>query len=123
MRRGRSLRYSASDLIEDLHDDRPPHEVRAILYRLYRTRELRLWHSQCYVGTGKHLTRTLMARDPLFAETLDSVMIADHLRRLGVEQIEHLVGLLDTLSGQLFEGYRQDAPAEMRAKARWYQQA
>jgi hypothetical protein len=120
----KALRYSASELIEDLRDDRPPHEVRAILYRLYSTlAELRLRQSQCYVGTGKHLARALMARDPPFAETLDAVMITGHLRRLDVEQIEQLVGLLDTLGGQLFDGYQQDAPAEMRAKARWHEQA
>lgn len=118
--KSKALRYAASELIEDLRDDRTPHEVRAILYGLYETLgELRLRKSRSYIGTGKHLARMLRACDPAFAETLDGVMIAAHAGGLRGEHVAQLVALLDTLGGQLFDGYRQDAPAEMREKARW----
>jgi hypothetical protein len=117
----KALRYAASELIEDLRDKRPPHEVRAILYSLYNSlSELRLRQSRSYIATGKHLARALWACDPSFAETLDRVMVAGHAARIGCEQIAQLVALLDTLGGQLFDGYRQDAPAEMREKTRWH---
>jgi hypothetical protein len=116
----KTLRYSASELIEDLRDDRPPQEVRAILYGLYGALgELRLRQSRSYIGTGKRLARMLRACDPAFAETLDGVMIAGHAGRFRDEHVAQLVALLDTLGGQLFDGYRQDAPVEMREKARW----
>jgi hypothetical protein len=116
----KALRYGASELIEDLRDDRPPQEVRAILYRLYDALgELRLRQSRSYIATGKHLARALRACDPAFAETLDGIMIAGHAGGLRSEHVARLVALLDTLGGQLFDEYRQDAPAEMREKARW----
>jgi hypothetical protein len=118
--KSKALRYSVSELIEDLRDDRTPPEVRAILYRLYETLgELRLRQSRAYIGTGKHLAQMLRACDPAFAETLDGIMIAGHAGRFSSEHLGLLVALLDTLGGQLFDGYRQDAPAEMREKVRW----
>lgn len=115
------LRYFVTDLIEDLRGQPPRQELCSILYILYQTiGELRLRQANMYVGTlGKHLARSLRACDPSFAGQLDDVMRAAHTGEFGENHIALVAALLETLGGRLFEGYHQDAPADVRTDVRW----
>jgi predicted nucleotidyltransferase len=116
------LRYAVSDLIDDLRGNPPPQELRAIMCALYPTiAELRLRRANVFVsGTGKHLARSLLACDAGFFARLDRVMRAAHSDGFGLSHIEELAGLLDALGGRLFDGYRQEAAADVRTEAKWY---
>ena len=116
-----ALRYAVSDLIDDLKDDRPANEQRSILYALYPILgELRVRLTGQFFGTGKQLARKLMNCDPIFLEKLDAVIAKSHTERLSLHDIESLLSLIRPLGGYLFEGYKQLAPSEMRAKATWF---
>ncbi|MGB9151832.1 MAG: nucleotidyltransferase domain-containing protein [Alphaproteobacteria bacterium] len=115
-----ALRYSVSDLIDDLKDDRPVNEVRSILYSLYHViGELHLRLSGQFLATGKHLARKLKDCDPAFSAKLDAIMTRAHTDKISDQDIEALLSLLQPLGGNLFDGYKQTAPSEKRAAAKW----
>jgi hypothetical protein len=114
------MRYAVGDLIDDLKDDRPLREKLSILYDFYQTiGELRLRLSGQFVGMGKHLARKLQACDPVFAQQLETVMTKAHMSDISAADIEILSSLLQTCGGSIFDGYKQDAPPEMRATPKW----
>jgi hypothetical protein len=117
-----TVRYFASDLIDDLKDPRPVAEQRAIMYALYpRLAELRLRTASAVVpSAGKHLARKLQATDAGFYAALDAVMVHAHGDRgLTPADVAVLEKLLDSVGGYLFDGYGSSAPADKRMPPKW----
>lgn len=115
-----SLRYSISDLIDDLRGDRPIYEQRSILYALYqKLGELRLRRSGRFSASGKHLARNLRECDPAFADRLETIIIRAHSHGASSKDVDQLLRLLEPLGGYLFDGYRRPAPREKRKRAAW----
>jgi hypothetical protein len=115
-----SLRYSITDLIDDLRGKRPQEEYRAILYKLYpMIGELALRYNRIFESSGKHLVRKLKQYLPELFNDLETIMLSSHTEDLKKEHIEKLEELMKPLGGLLFDGYRQNAPTDKRAEARW----
>jgi hypothetical protein len=116
-----ALRYTVSDLIDDLKDKRPTNEVRSILYVLYSSiGELRLRLAGEFFGSGKHLARKLKQCDPLLSQNLETIMVKAHADKLVAQDIEILLSIGQSLGGYLFDGYKQSASSEMRVQAKWF---
>lgn len=116
-----SLQYRVSDLIDDLKDSRPIGEHRATLYSLYHAIcELKLRQSGHFIAAGKHLARKIKNCDLVFSEKLEGLIESAHASNMRHEIIERLLALVAPLGCPVFDGYKQDAPVEMRTKARWF---
>lgn len=114
------LRYSISDLIDDLRGERPPEEQRAILYSLYPMMgELALRHAGQFVSKGKHLARKLKVFCPTEFENLENIMHAAHCDAIKSDHMTQLENMVNALGGFLFDGYKQSAPTEKRSKPLW----
>jgi hypothetical protein len=115
-----ALRYSISDLVDDLRADRPIHEERSILYALYQKMgELRLRRSARFSASGKHLARSLRECDLGFAERLEGVMAQAHVHGASPDDVNELLRLLEQLGGYLFDGYHRPAPRDKRKRPAW----
>lgn len=115
-----ALRYSVSDLIDDLKGVRPASEQRAILYALYeKMGELHLRRQNKFYATGKRLARQLAESDPVLLKTLDNIMTEAHQSGVKSSHIAAFTRMLDAMGGHLFDGYYRAAPRDMRKKAEW----
>lgn len=115
-----TLRYFITDLIDDLRGQRPPEEQRAILYMLYaKIGQLALRQAGQYISDGKHLARKLKSSFPSLLNDLEDIMRAAHTEGIARSHIQKLEDIARSLGGPLFEGYKQNAPANKRASPRW----
>jgi len=111
-------RYWITDLLHDFRDDRAPTELRAVACKLYpllcnfvlRTRGR-------WLGSGKTLPRLVERAAPelshsiesafeLFFQTGDRTPVLDVTRQI-----------LEPFGGEIFDGFRSDAPASFRSAA------
>ncbi|MDD3183119.1 MAG: nucleotidyltransferase domain-containing protein [Alphaproteobacteria bacterium] len=116
------LRYSITDLIDDLKGSRPSEENRAIFYALYpKFCELSLRASKHFVGSGKHLAKALSKHDQRLLQTLETVALAIHQDDLRPEHIKMLEEELNSLGGRLFDGDKRVAPKDKRQNPVWLQ--
>ncbi len=108
------LRYQITDLLDDLTDERPKTEMRAIAAALHQPLcDLALLGRGHWSGKGKWLPRLLQRLDPALAQRFD-----DAFRLAGEGQSDLLVALaqdeLGRQGGPLFDGDRRDAPPTAR---------
>ncbi|MGF6174313.1 nucleotidyltransferase domain-containing protein [Ensifer sp. 4252] len=108
------LRYQITDLLDDLKDERPKTEMRAIAAALHQPLcDLALLGRGHWSGKGKWLPRLLQSLDPALAQRFDDVF-----RLAGEGQPDALVTLaqdeLGRQGGPLFAGDRRDAPQTAR---------
>lgn len=108
------LRYQITDLLDDLKDERPKPETRAIAAALRQPlSDLALLGRGRWSGKGKWLPRLLQRIDPALAQRFD-----DAFRLAGEGQADALVTLaqdeLGQQGGPLFDGDRRDAPPTAR---------
>lgn len=108
------LRYQITDLLDDLKDERPTAEMRAIAAALHQPLcDLALLGRGHWSGKGKWLPRLLQRIDPALAQRFD-----DAFRLAGEGQPDALVTLaqdeLGCQGGPLFDGDRRDAPRAAR---------
>ncbi len=110
------LRYQITDLVDDLKDERPEAEVRAIAAALHQPLcDLALLGRGRWSGKGKWLPRLLLRLDPVLAERFDAAF-----RLAAAGQAGALVALahdeLALQGGPLFNGDRRDAPSDARGQ-------
>ncbi|MBP1873996.1 hypothetical protein J2Z19_003715 [Ensifer adhaerens] len=108
------LRYQITDLLDDLKDERPEAEVRAIASALHQPLcDLALLGRGCWSGKGKWLPRLLLRLDPELAGRFDEAFLLAAAGQAGA-----LVALardeLALQGGPLFEGDRRAAPSAAR---------
>lgn len=112
-----TMRYMASDLIDDLRGQRPAAEVAAIAAHLYpRLIDLMLLGRGTWTGSGKWGPRLLRRLDSRLADRFDAAITAaasgDGAALLALAETE-----LGRHGGPCFDGYAQLAPLEARLAA------
>jgi hypothetical protein len=108
-------RYWITDLLDDLRDDRPPAELRAIACKLYPlVCNLVLKTRGHWVGSGKTLPRLVEAADPEVSRRIETAF--DEFFRTGDRTgvLRATQQILEPFGGELFDGFRSDAPASSR---------
>lgn len=114
----RSDRYFLTDLLHDFRDDRPAAELRAIACKLHpQLYNFVLKSRGQWLGAGKSLPRCVERVAPELGQALDWAFDAffahgDRSAILGVAQ-----EILAPFGGELFDGFRMDAPATARVAA------
>ncbi len=113
-----TMRYMASDLVDDLRGERPAAEVAAIAAHLYpRLIDLMLLGRGGWSGVGKWGPRLLRRLDSQLADSFDEAFRAavhgDAAALLALAEAE-----LDRHGGCHFDGYRREAPLEARVPTR-----
>ncbi|MGD9639248.1 MAG: nucleotidyltransferase domain-containing protein [Alphaproteobacteria bacterium] len=117
-----TMRYSVSDLIDDLKGERKPEEIRAILYKLYYSLgELILRYNNMFSSQGKHLPRILQENFPDYFKNFEEIMFAAHNNQFSEKHLEKLEEALENNGGYLFNGYSKNAPHDKRKKPLWLQ--
>lgn len=111
-------RYFLTDLLHDFRDDRTPAELRAIACKLYPLLcNFVLKSRGQWLGTGKMLPRLVERAAPELNRAIEAAF--DAFFRLGdrseVLRIAHQI--LEPFGGELFDGFRSDAPAAARVPA------
>lgn len=109
-----TMRYMASDLVDDLRGERPVAEVAAIAAHLYpRLIDLMLLGRGAWSGVGKWGPRLLRRLDSQLADSFDEAFRAavqgDSAALLALAEAE-----LQRHGGPYFDGYSQQAPLEAR---------
>jgi len=110
-----NMRYSITNLIDDLRDSKNRYEQIAISCRLYdEVAELYFSAKRQWNGKGKSIVRVMQKYDPDFAERYNSSF--DLLFKNGDESkvIEITEEVLNLVGGYLFNGYRLMAKPEWR---------
>ncbi|HEX4824188.1 MAG TPA: nucleotidyltransferase domain-containing protein [Candidatus Polarisedimenticolaceae bacterium] len=114
----RRMRYSVSDLLDDLRAPRTHDELIGAGTRLYELlADYHLRRTGHWSGRGKSVARALQSADPAL-----SVRYGDAFDRLFEHHdsgpvVRLAEDLLRDAGGPLFEGYRSDAPAAWRRDA------
>ncbi len=109
----RGLRYSITNLIDDLADSRNRHEQIATACRLYEeVANLYFSVNRFWKGKAKSTVRAMMKYDPLFAQRYNDSF--DLLFREGnIKEVLNVTEeLLNACGGYLFDGYKQEANPE-----------
>lgn len=111
-------RYTITNLLEDLKGAEDGDEQQAILARLYeQVAKHYLRSRQLWSAKGKWIPRRLKEVDASFASKFLSSM-RHAFQGKGIEEVLAVIeNELDNVGGQLFEGYRLDAPTEWREKS------
>lgn len=112
-----SMRYSVTNLIDDLKDSRNRFEQIGTACRLYEELAMlyfasnRLWR-----GTAKSIPRAMSRYDGHFSDRFH--MSFDHLQRTGdcSRVISVAEEILQPIGGYLFEGYRLEASEDWRTQ-------
>jgi hypothetical protein len=111
-------RYWLTDLLDDFRDDRAPAELRAVACKLYPLvcNFVLKTHGQ-WLGSGKTLPRLVERAAPelsLLIETAFETFFQTGDRALVLQAIQQI---LEPFGGELFDGFRSDAPASSRLPA------
>lgn len=109
-----TMRYMASDLVDDLRGERPAAEIAAIAAHLYpRLIDLMLLGRGAWSGAGKWGPRLLRRLDSQLADSFDeafrTAVHGNATALLALAEAE-----LERHGGPYFDGYRQAAPLEAR---------
>lgn len=109
-----TMRYMASDLVDDLRGERPAAEVAAIAAHLYpRLIDLILLGRGAWSGVGKWGPRLLRRLDSQLADSFDeafrTAVQGNAAALLALAEAE-----LERHGGYYFDGYRREAPLEAR---------
>lgn len=110
-------RYAVTDLLNDFRDDRPHAELVATACKLYPLVQSLLLKSQrSWLGSGKALPRLVRSASPRSADALEHGF--DTFFKTGERDaaIEAVVLVLEPLGGELFDGFRSDAPETSRVQ-------
>ncbi|KQW86152.1 nucleotidyltransferase [Devosia sp. Root413D1] len=109
-----TMRYMASDLIDDLRGRRPPAEIAAIAAQLHpRLIDLMLLGRGAWTGAGKWGPRLLRRLDGQLADRFDAAFrtaaLGDGAALMALAEAE-----LGRHGGHCFDGYKQQAPLDAR---------
>lgn len=108
-------RYAITDLLNDFRDDRPREDLVAIACLLYpQVGNFVLRSRGRWLGSGKTLPRLVRLAAPDVSSSLEQGF--DTFFRCGerAQAIAAVQRVLEPLGGEIFEGYRADAPADWR---------
>jgi hypothetical protein len=108
-------RYWLSDLIDDFRDDRSPPELRAVACKLYPlVCNFVLKTRGHWLGSGKTLPGLVARAAPDVSSRLEAAFEAFFKTgdRTGVLSVVQRI--LEPFGGELFDGFRSDAPASFR---------
>jgi hypothetical protein len=111
-------RYWLTDLIDDFRDDRSPAELRAVACKLYPlVCNFVLKTRGQWLGSGKTLPRLVERAAPDVSRLLEAAFEAFFSTgdRTGVVHV--LQQILEPFGGELFDGFRSDAPVSFRRAA------
>ena len=110
-----AMRYSITDLVDDLRTPRDEDETLAVLTELYGSlSEYLLRMDGHWTGRGKSIPRALRRRLPNRWEEFRTVFRDAFRERKGDAVIAFAEKALASQGGFLFAGYRCEAPAEWR---------
>jgi hypothetical protein len=113
-----SDRFWITDLLHDFRDDRAPNDLRAVACKLYPLLcNFVLKTRGRWLGSGKTLPRLVERAAPDLSHSIESAFDAffqtgDRTAVLRVTQ-----QILEPFGGELFDGFRSDAPASFRIAA------
>ncbi len=111
-------RYWLTDLLDDFRDDRAPAELRSVACSLYPLLcNFVLKTRGHWLGSAKSLPRLVESAAPEVSQLVEAAFDAffttgDRSRVLRVAQL-----VLEPFGGELFDGFRSDAPASSRLAA------
>jgi hypothetical protein len=108
-------RYAVSDLLDDFRDERPRVEQVSVACALYpEVCQFVLASRGAWSGVGKSLPRALRALDPELAVALHEGF--EQFFRTGdrAPAIAAVVRAIEPFGGELFEGYKAEAPGDWR---------
>jgi hypothetical protein len=108
-------RYWLTDLLDDFRDDRTLPELRAVACKLYPLLcNFVLKTRGAWLGSGKTLPRLVERAAPEIGLPLETAFEAFFTTgdRTGVLRVAQQI--LEPFGGELFDGFRSDAPASSR---------
>jgi len=108
-------RYRLTDLLDDFRDDRAPTELRAIACKLYPLAcNFVLKTRGHWLGSGKTLPRLVARADPDFGQLLEAAFATFFKTEDRTGVLHAVQRMLEPFGGELFDGFRADAPASSR---------
>jgi len=108
-------RYWLTDLIDDFRDDRSPAELRAIACKLYPlVCNFVLKTRGQWLGSGKTLPRLVERAAPDLSLLLEAAFEAFFKTGDRSAVLNVLQRILEPFGGELFHGFRSDAPVSFR---------
>jgi hypothetical protein len=111
------LRYSITDLVDDLRDDRPQQEKIACAVKLYPLlAEAVLRNSGRWLAHGKWIPRELKVADAKIAKKFDVAFNAVFAEQRTNNLIRVSEEILEPLGGLYWEGWRTEAPKKWKKK-------
>jgi hypothetical protein len=108
-------RYRLTDLLDDFRDDRDAAELRAVACKLYPlVCNFVLKTRGQWLGSGKTLPRLVERADPNVSQLVEAAFETFFKTgdRTGV--LRAVQKILEPFGGELFDGFRSDAPASSR---------
>jgi len=113
-------RYRLTDLLDDFRDDRSPAELRAVACTLYPLiYNFVLKTRGHWLGSGKTLPRLVERNAPDVSPLLEAAFDAFFKGGDRTDVLNLVQQILGPFGGELFDGFRSDAPASSRASAPW----
>lgn len=110
-----AARYAISDLLDDLRDARPPAQLRAIACQLYPlVCNFVLKARGDWSGSGKTLPVMLERAAPALSESLEGAFQLFFTIGERGALVDAVLAALEPFGGELFAGFRADAPAAHR---------
>ena len=108
-------RYYLTDLLHDFRDERAPAELRAVACKLYPlVCNFVLKTRGHWLGSGKTLPRLMERAAPDVSQLVEAAFDA-FFKNGDRSAVFHAIGqLLEPFGGELFDGFRSDAPATSR---------
>ena len=111
------LKYSITDLVDDLRDERPQPEKVACAIRLYPLlAEAILRNSGQWLAHGKWIPRKLKKADPKIAKKFDAAFNDVFIKQTAKKLIMLSEEILQPFGGFYWEGWRTSAPKKWKKK-------
>jgi hypothetical protein len=111
-------RYLLTDLLSDFRDERSGAELRAVACQLYPlVCNFVLKTRGQWLGSGKTLPRLVETSAPSVGHLIENAFEAFFKTGDRTEVLRVVQEVLEPFGGQLFDGYRSDAPAAARLPA------